>query len=57
MCVPNCKIAALLIPPGLVQQFIDAYVQWREHFNVPSLIAPPEYSVPGGGIIAGMAKK
>lgn len=53
MVMKDCHVAVLLMPPGLVAQFIAAYVLWREHFHVPSLVVPKGYSVPGGGIIAG----
>jgi hypothetical protein len=37
LVVPGCKVAALLIPPGLVEQFTADYYAWGEHFRVPSL--------------------
>ncbi len=41
-CVmPDCRVAALLIPPGLLEQFVAEYLAAREHFVVPSLILPP----------------
>lgn len=36
--IPNCKLAALLVPPGLVEQFVAEYLAWSEHFAVPSLV-------------------
>lgn len=38
MAFKKCKLAVLLIPPGLKQQTIDEYEAIRRHFNVPSLI-------------------
>lgn len=37
------KHAALLIPPGLIEQFVGDYLDWREHFRVPSLVARGEH--------------
>jgi len=36
--VMDSKLAVLLIPPGLRQQFYDDYLLWKEHFKVPSLV-------------------
>lgn len=38
--IPNCKIAALLVPPGLVGQLVTEYKFIAEHFVTPSLILP-----------------
>lgn len=40
LVVPDCRVAALLIPPGLVAQFAAEYLAAREHFQVPSLVLP-----------------
>jgi len=37
MAVPNCRLAVLLIPPGLRAQLVADYQAWAEHFMVPSL--------------------
>ncbi len=50
MVMPDCKVAALLIPPGLVEQFEADYLAAREHFRVPSLIMPGAL---GGHIVPG----
>ncbi len=34
---PGCKMAVLLIPPGLKKQLVRDYLALREHFKVPSL--------------------
>lgn len=38
MVVRDCKVAVLLIPPGLRDQLVRDYLAWREHFRVPSLV-------------------
>lgn len=38
MVMPNCRLAVLLIPPGLRRQLLADYAAWAEHFHVPSLI-------------------
>lgn len=40
MVVKDCKKAALLVPPGLVQQLHNEYKAAGEHFLVPSLVMP-----------------
>ncbi len=47
MAVPDCKIAVLLIPPGLVTQLIAEYELVREHFDVPSLLVWGDVLLPG----------
>lgn len=39
LAIPNCKIAVLLCPPGLIHQLIAEYELLREHWRVPSLIS------------------
>lgn len=38
LVVPNCRVAIVLAPPGLRNQFWNDYLAWREHFRVPSLV-------------------
>lgn len=45
--MPNCRVAALLLPPGLVEQLIAEYRAVSEHFVVPSLVLPVGYSASG----------
>lgn len=54
MVMPDCRVAALLVPPGLVGQLGREYLAIREHFNVPSLILPGAkgWVVPGGKVPA-----
>ncbi len=40
MVIPDCRVAVLLLPPGLVEQLIIEYLAVREHFVVPSLVLP-----------------
>lgn len=40
LALPGCKVAVLLVPPGLVRQLEREYLRAREHFRVPSLIMP-----------------
>lgn len=40
MVAKDCKVAALLVPPGLVQQLAGEHRAAAEHFVVPSLIMP-----------------
>jgi hypothetical protein len=40
MVVSDCKVAALFVPPGLVDQLRDEYLAVREHFRVPSIVLP-----------------
>jgi hypothetical protein len=40
MVMPECKVAVLFVPPGLVGQLVDEYDAIAEHFVVPSLILP-----------------
>lgn len=35
----GCRHAALLVPPGLVNQVVSEYLVYREHFRVPSLVS------------------
>lgn len=37
----------LLIPPSLRSQFMDDYVLWSQHFNVPNLAGGPGPHIPG----------
>ncbi len=37
MVMPSCKLAVLLIPPGLREQLVREYELWSEHFTLPSL--------------------
>ncbi len=39
--IPDCRVAVLLLPPGLVEQLVIEYLAVREHFVVPSLVLPP----------------
>lgn len=39
LAVPDCKVAVLLVPPGLVSQLIKEYELLRQHWHVPSLIS------------------
>lgn len=39
LAVPNCKVAVLLVPPGLVTQLVREYELLRQHWQVPSLIS------------------
>lgn len=39
LAVPDCKVAVLLVPPGLVSQLIREYELFRQHWRVPSLIS------------------
>lgn len=47
MVVPNCKLAILLIPPGLKQQLLSDYRVWSQHFQVPNLRGGPGPFVTG----------
>jgi hypothetical protein len=49
MVVPDCRLAALLVPPGLVEQLIAEYRAWAEHFLVPSLVVPGAGGAPDRG--------
>lgn len=40
MVMPGCRVAALFVPPGLVDQLALEYQAIGEHFRVPSLIMP-----------------
>lgn len=53
LVMPNVKRAVLLIPPGLREQLIQAYLLWREHFHVPSLVLErgAGYTVQGRPIV------
>lgn len=47
MAMPDCKVAALLVPPGLRAQLLD--VDWEfygQHWNLPNLVTSP-WRVPG----------
>jgi hypothetical protein len=39
MVMPGCRLAVLLVPPGLVPQLEAEYLLWREHWRVPSLVS------------------
>lgn len=39
LAVPDCKVAVLLVPPGLVSQLVAEYELIRQHWRVPSLIS------------------
>lgn len=45
MVVPDCRVAVVLAPPGLRDQFFNDFLAWREHFHVPSLIMDDGRSV------------
>lgn len=47
LVVPDCKVAVLLLPPGLVGQLRNEYLAVREHFIVPSIVLPRD-----GGFIS-----
>lgn len=36
--VRDCRLAVLLVPPGLVEQLVREYLAWGEHFAVPDLL-------------------
>lgn len=38
MVAPGCRLAALFVPSGLVEQFVGDYLAWAEHFAVPTLV-------------------
>lgn len=38
LVMPNCRLAVLLVPPGLVSQLIAEYELFGQHFRVPSLV-------------------
>lgn len=40
MVVPGCRVAALFVPPRLVDQLWDDYRAIAEHFAVPSFVLP-----------------
>jgi hypothetical protein len=40
MVVPDCRVAALFVPPRLVDQLWDDYNAIAEHFTVPSFVLP-----------------
>jgi hypothetical protein len=50
MVLPGCRVAVLLVPPGLVGQLELEYLAAAEHFRVPSLVLP---GARGGYIIEG----
>ncbi len=37
---PPCRLAVLLVPPGLVGQLRDEYIAWSGHFRMPSMVLP-----------------
>jgi hypothetical protein len=47
MVIDGCKVSALFVPPGLVEQLIAEYRAIAEHFVVPSLVVPTGYSSSG----------
>lgn len=38
LAIPNCRLAVLLVPPGLVDQLITEYRLIGQHFRMPSLV-------------------
>lgn len=48
MAFPRCKLAVLLIPPGLKQQIVAEYEAARRHFHVPSLVCDNYSSIVAG---------
>lgn len=38
LVMPDCKLAVLLVPPGLVDQLVAEYELLGQHFRVPSLV-------------------
>lgn len=38
LVLPDCRVAVLLIPPGLREQLERDYLAWRAHFHVPTMI-------------------
>lgn len=38
LALRDCKVAVLLVPPGLVTQLVAEYLLLAEHFRVPSLV-------------------
>lgn len=50
MVMPRCQVAALLVPPKLVEQLLNEYAAIAEHFRVPSLIMP---GARAGTLVAG----
>lgn len=50
MVVPGCRVAVILIPPGLRGQLVRDYELWSQHFRVPSLITDDGV---GGHIVSG----
>lgn len=51
LVMPGCKLAVLLIPPGLRAQLLRDYQAWGQHFRVPSMIIGAQgYIVPGAPI-------
>ncbi|MEO9194312.1 MAG: DEAD/DEAH box helicase family protein [Polyangia bacterium] len=54
MVIPDCKVVALLLPPGLVEQLVVEYKALREHFVVPSLVLPTgreSFVIPGRPVV------
>jgi hypothetical protein len=53
MVMPDCRTAALFVPPGLVSQLRDEYLAVREHFRVPSIVFPDGsgYYVAGAPVV------
>lgn len=48
IAMPGCKVAVLLIPPNLRQQFLRDYLAWSEHFMTPTLVLDDKmYLKPG----------
>jgi len=37
MVLPDCRVAVLLIPPNLREQFARDFAAWGQHFRVPNL--------------------
>jgi hypothetical protein len=55
MVVPDCKLAVLLIPPGLREQFKNDYKVWSQHFIVPNLRGGPGPFVNGRPVLEVLA--
>ena len=54
LVMPDCKLAVLLCPPGLVGQLIGNYRLIAQHFRVPSLVVhgnPWSNIVPGAPVL------
>ena len=47
MVIPDCKLAVLLLPPGLRTQLRHDYLCWSQHFLTPNLVGGPGPFYPG----------